>query len=48
MSDVKLKPMQLVDFNILSFNHDAIKRMVREGRRAMGDQTWKMEDLIGL
>ena len=44
--DVKVKPMQLVNFNILSFNREAIKRMVREGRRAMEDQIWKVEDLI--
>lgn len=46
MARVKVKPMQLVDFNILSFNREAIKRMVREGRRAMEDQIWKVEDLI--
>ena len=48
MSYVKIKPMQLVDFNILSFNRDAIRRMVREGRRAMDDMHYKVEDLIGL
>lgn len=45
-ADVKIKPMQLVDFDILSFNYDDIKRMVREGRRAMEDQIYKVEDLI--